>query len=284
MNATTHVRLSTKPTLRWMAASLLVVLAGACGGKSDSEGNGAMAGSSGTGATAGAAGSSATGGSSGSGGTGAGTGGSSGSGAAAGSAGSSGTAGAAGATHTGECSSDADCPGGTCKPVPNQPGGFWTCVYPAPEPTTVPSSNPSEDECTTSAQCDPGCGCFLVEEVYPGLVEPHNRCQCDQCETDDDCADPDAEVCVPAGAFGLPKNLCVAAECKVDSDCANGTGGRCVAYRDVCSALDPGPLVGKYCHYEEDPCDGDADCSESRCIPSFSGEGFVCNDMPPCLG
>jgi hypothetical protein len=210
------------------------------------------------------------------------TGGSGGSGAAAGTGGTAGQGGGGG-VHVGDCSGASDCPGGSCQPVPNDPDGYWTCVYPPPSPTTQASSNPSSDECTDASDCETGCDCYLIAEMYPGFVYPHNECVCEECQSDADCADPSTDLCIPAGAWGMPKYQCFTVECKLHDDCSAKAGGLCIAYLDSCSAVDPRPFAGKFCHYDDDPCLTDSDCTPQFCYPDWQGEGFSCG-YPPCPG
>ncbi|MBI5487203.1 MAG: hypothetical protein HY905_07710 [Deltaproteobacteria bacterium] len=184
-----------------------------------------------------------------------------------------------------ECLDDSDCPGGSCMRIPDEPGGLPTCVYLPPAPATGPSTNPEADQCTGSADCDPGCDCYLTLEFYPGFLMPHNECACSECTTDADCpSPPPTSLCVPAGAWGLPVNRCVAVGCRTDADCASEAGGQCAGVRDPCSALDPPPVSNKFCRYPGD-CVPGADCPSGWCVPDWANPagGFVC-DMPACPG
>jgi len=198
------------------------------------------------------------------------------------------------ADYARDCTGPDDCPGGDCVRVPDEPGGYWTCVKEPPEPATEPSPNPASDTCTDSGDCsfkqDPeppqpvdDCDCYLVQEWYAGFFEPHNECICTECETDNDCNYFKGEFmsCIPAGAWDLPKNRCFFGGCRVDSDCSSG--GQCVPYLDPCSSLDPRPFAGKYCRYPGD-CKSDADCGQKQCIPDYNdNDGFKC-DWVACPG
>lgn len=185
---------------------------------------------------------------------------------------------------TAECLSDADCDGGACRRVPDEPGGFWSCNDPPRGPVTGPSTSPEMDRCTGAADCDAGCDCYLVLELYPGFLVPHNECLCTECTTDADCPDPAGSLCLPAGTWEVPRNRCIPVGCRVDDDCTDRAGGNCVGVRDPCSALDPPPFSGKFCRYPGD-CVADDDCASGRCVADWGNPsgGFHC-DMPVCPG
>jgi hypothetical protein len=177
----------------------------------------------------------------------------------------------------GDCSGPEDCEEGSCEQVPDEPGGYWTCIAPV-EPANGPSINPGKDECTNSDECDPGCGCYYVEQ-FMGPVIVYNACICDECESDEDCDYPQDQICLPGGAFGNPKNSCFYTECKVHSDCAQGEEGACIPYLDKCWGIDTPRFAGKYCHYADDECWYDEDCpsEDLTCMPGFDGSGFFCD-------
>ncbi len=191
--------------------------------------------------------------------------------------GHAGMGGSAGSGLVDDCAGPADCPGGSCERVPNEPGGYWTCVFPPAAPVTEASDNPDEDHCTNAGDCSPGCDCYLVHEVC--YAPPHNVCLCDECQTDADCNDPANELCVPAGAWAMPRNQCRPTECKTHADCTSAAGGLCIALVNGCCALygvEPALFAGKFCHYDDDECMTDTDCPEADCVPDTLDSGLVC--------
>lgn len=192
---------------------------------------------------------------------------------------------------TGECRDNGDCPAGECIRLPDEEGGFWACKFAPQAEATGPSENPGEDSCTRSNQCGAGCGCYRVEEYYPGFQHPHNECRCDECSDISPCPIPALQppdypepICAPAGVWDLPRNKCVYAACRVNGDCTLKPEGQCVPYFDACSMLDPGPITGKYCNYASDECRYDGVCSQESCVPDmYNNTGFSC-DEPMCPG
>ncbi|MFO8072364.1 MAG: hypothetical protein R6V85_10870 [Polyangia bacterium] len=181
----------------------------------------------------------------------------------------------------GECDDSSDCPDGDCVRVPDEPGGWWTCVSAPPDPVEGPSPNPESDLCSDETDCAEGCDCYRVQEMYAGFIHPHNECFCDECDQAADCEDPEQQICAPAGAWGFPEDHCVYTGCKVDADCDIVSGGHCIPYLDACSALEPGPFAGKHCWYPGD-CAGHDDCTQEyqACLPDFGDEtGFSCQDL-----
>ena len=163
--------------------------------------------------------------------------------------------------------------------MPDGPGGYLTCIAP-PDPVDGPSGSPQMDECENSTECPPGCGCFLVT-TYLGPTAVYNRCVCPECDDDADCSDPVNQICIPAGAWGEPMSRCVYAECKIHSDCTWTSGGYCIPHTDPCGPPDPPVLIGKFCHYDDDPCWEDDDCLDDSqaCTPGWDGTGFNCEEL-----
>ncbi|MBN2341655.1 MAG: hypothetical protein JXX29_18890, partial [Deltaproteobacteria bacterium] len=132
-----------------------------------------------------------------------------------------------------------------------------------------------------SADCDEGCGCYLVEELYPGYYIPHNECICNECSSDEDCSVPDNQICVPAGVWGYQLNHCIFAPCKVHSDCVEGSSGICIPYYDRCATVTT--FSQKTCKYESDPCQTDDDCDTGDlCLPPQvwdSTDGYSCQPL-----
>ena len=181
----------------------------------------------------------------------------------------------------GDCEQDDDCPDGTCIRIPDEPGGYWTCLFQPESPVTGPSENPDQDLCETIEDCDDPleCDCYLEME-YAGILLPHNECFCDECDQDFECFEG---LCIHAGAFGQKRNTCVVAGCEKHNDCYEGDDGRCIPYYDACSVADPRPYAGKYCHYSSDPCIDDSDCAQGNCVPDYDNDndGFICG-FPEC--
>lgn len=155
----------------------------------------------------------------------------------------------------GDCSSDADCPEGTC--VELTPGGYRVCRVTPIEATGCDAGR--ADACCDSSDCATGA-CFLGPiRVFCGgpVREPANECGTSDCTTDADCTGGD--VCAPAGTLG-PVALCVSASCRVDADCNAEAGGHCVVAAEPCC----GVRVGLVCAYS-DGCRSDADCATGYC-------------------
>ena len=182
----------------------------------------------------------------------------------------------------GDCHCAGDCPGGDCVRIPDEEGGWWTCVVPIPE-ATGPSGYPDYDACTTSDDCGDGCGCWaVVDSVFVGL---HNECFCDECQTDGDCSDPEAMECVPAGAFGEMVNTCVQVACEVNSDCTAEPFGVCAPFvpPSICDTDNIPSLSTRACHYPSDPCVPGVPCPDDKiCAPRMDGAGFYCEDPGGC--
>ena len=176
----------------------------------------------------------------------------------------------------GDCTSDDDCLGGTCVAV--TPGGWHTCSSPIEE-TTVASSYPDMDECTTAMDCGPGAGCYLSTFDLGGLMA-YNTCIGDECSTDDECGNN--HLCIPGGVWHLPRSKCILADCKTSEDCQGGVyDGACAPTIDGCLGQ-PDGLAGFYCHYEYDGCISDADCEGAMtCQMSIGGdiEDFSCGQL-----
>ena len=173
-----------------------------------------------------------------------------------------------------ECASDASCPRGWCRRVPDLPGGLWSCVYPPPEPATGTDDIWGWDRRVDSSWCEAGCGCYLLHGYYRGWYIEYTDCVCTECEVDADCPEPDREMCIAAGTWGAIRNRCQWTSCRTNFDCVSRPGGQCIAFCNRCSADDPPPVQGKYCRYPDDPCSTDADCGTGRCVAG--PDGFEC--------
>lgn len=180
------------------------------------------------------------------------------------------------------CRDDADCPGGRCGAVPDDPAAPCLCIGPAPAPVLGACSDGQLGECCDDTGCADGLRChqqlFGPQNEYCGGPEPFddNICRGDTCQTDDDCGA--AQICVPAGAFGFVFATCQTAHCRTDADCAARPGGECRPYFTPCQSAALG------CSYADDPCRVDADCPpdgpQIACIPR-PGEGTACVEYFP---
>jgi hypothetical protein len=173
-------------------------------------------------------------------------------------------------TH-GDCSTDAECMGGSCIAF----GSHKICTS-APKEATMCEMPGGGDECCTTADCAAkgGGACFAGQDLQfcGGAFPGFNRCVVDDCTTDAECKqnDPDS-VCAPDGAFGLPKRHCVHATCFVDADCTAKPGGECLFVGDNPCCSHPSP-DGLACVYPGD-CVKDADCPNGACdIDPGTGE------------
>lgn len=114
--------------------------------------------------------------------------------------------------------------------------------------------------------------CLCHEECTEGengrcYVYGYN-CSYDECFADDDCGPGRLCMC----GYGEDGNhVCVQASCRTDADC---TGGQLCSPTVTASCPNLSPVVGYYCHTDEDECRTDADCAldtaDSYCI--FDGD------------
>jgi hypothetical protein len=199
---------------------------------------------------------------------------------AGGGSGASGTGATGTSIPTGDCTSDAQCSGGTCAEI--TPGGYKVCLDPPPEATTCAAPQGGMDECCTSTDCTGGSKCYssatLGECEGPAMVVT-NQCLADKCQVDLDCEAGGADlptICAPAGAFGFPIRTCFTAYCKVDADCTEKAGGVCAPVSQPC-CVSP---AGLGCVYPGG-CAKDADCGAGNtCQLDFETGNGVCNSGP----
>ncbi|MBN2344073.1 MAG: hypothetical protein JXX29_08755 [Deltaproteobacteria bacterium] len=156
------------------------------------------------------------------------------------------------------------------------PASNWrTCVTPIEE-TDTSSVSPGMDECTTTEDCDDEEGCYMVDYSM-GVSFQYNTCVADECQDNSDC--DEYYMCVPAGAWNLPRNKCIFAECLTDIDCSNGSNsGVCAPSISTCYSL-PQAFSGFYCHFPTDGCITNDDCGNGEsCLMSIGGnlEDFSC--------
>jgi hypothetical protein len=149
--------------------------------------------------------------------------------------------------------------------------GLPTRGYDGGERGPVDSDGGALISCSTSASC-PACSNGLTDRCFSsggggGSGNPH--CQCDECNSDQDCGQTDVCACEGAvvGQAATIGNVCVSANCRVDADC--GPGGFCSpTWFSQFAVL---VIDGYYCHTPNDQCRDDADCeSSTRC--SYSSE------------
>jgi hypothetical protein len=116
-----------------------------------------------------------------------------------------------------------------------------------------------------------------------GALVPTNECVADQCQADTDCKTPPAQICVPAGAFGLPGRACLAAFCHTDADCTAKAGGACILAGSNPCCSHPAP-EGLGCFYPGG-CSTDADCTGGSCtLDMTTGESVCGAPHGPCPG
>ena len=166
-------------------------------------------------------------------------------------------------TEHGECTSSEDCDGRPCVRVPDEPGGFWTCVDPESEEATECGA-PEVDECCTSDDCTEGedGGCFYHEDISCGgpVYMSHNMCFYTECREDDDC-DEDM-LCMPKGVYGFLRNTCAYATCRTQLDCSERPEGYCRPLLNPCCPV----IAGYYC-VDPEVCETDDDCSDgASCV------------------
>jgi hypothetical protein len=179
----------------------------------------------------------------------------------------------------GDCTTDADCHGGTCAPL--TPGGYLVCLNVPPPATPCPTS--LGNECCTSADCTQGKKC-LPNKSFPncGKGEPlANLCAHDFCTTDAQCvagANTGPQICNPAGAVGFPVRTCFTAYCRTDADCTAHPCGACLPIPGTCCAVSDGLA----CVYPGG-CSKSTDCGQGDAcqIDPMTGTS-ACLPAPPC--
>jgi len=189
--------------------------------------------------------------------------------------------GTGGSLPTGDCTSDADCNGGTCAPI--TPGGWLVCLNVPPQVTSCAMPNPNT-QCCSSADCKQG-GCWSTLMLpYCGgpAQQDYNECMTDQCTSDVQCASDvgaPKPVCAPAGAFGEPVRFCFTGYCHTDADCTAKPGGVCRPVTGPCCST---PL-GLGCVYPGG-CATQADCGQgnSCTLDTTSGTGTCVSGSQPC--
>jgi hypothetical protein len=185
-----------------------------------------------------------------------------------------------GSGGSGDCSSDAQCNGGTCAPI--VPGGWKICVNVPPEATKCQMMGGQPDQCCTSKDCKPPAACY-DQTTLPqcgGVFAATNTCIADACQSDADCIhnNPEPWICIPAGAWGYPKRQCFTAYCRTNADCTAKTGGTCRPIANPCCNRP----MGMACVYPggcvRDPdCGDDAHCEidpatkSTACKPGLIG-------------
>ncbi|MBK8256655.1 MAG: hypothetical protein IPK82_28785 [Polyangiaceae bacterium] len=245
--------------MKWLGLGCLAICLAACDGSvttgpGGTGGTGASVQTTGTGAGGGTGGVSTGGGTTGS------------------TSSSTGTTGTGGFSP-GECSTNADCPGGEC--VPLEAGGFLVCKFPVEEATMCGDSG--LDQCCTTADCkEPGTKC-LKTPITPfcggAQMLDHNQCAKDACDDASGCqAD---EICAPAGALGNKVRVCIKAGCH-GTVCGQESLSQCGVYKESCC----GVAVGLYCL---SGCKTDADCPGGYCTLDGSSNHTKCEPgAPPC--
>jgi hypothetical protein len=237
-------------------------IGGSGAGTGGSTGAGGLVGGGGSPGTGGVG---ATGGFQGSGGSG--TGGTFGGGGAGGAAGS-GAAGAAGG-HAGSGAPSQHRPTGTiCSGAladAGVPRSAWDGGLRDPET----SADGGSISCSGTTDVCPTCANGLQSRCLQGY------CLCDECNSDQDCANGGVCSCGLTKGFGGASqgNICIPANCRVDSDC--GPNGYCSpTVNDGCGAFYG--VQGYYCHTPQDQCHNDSDCGTGYCAYSTQGGMWVC--------
>lgn len=178
------------------------------------------------------------------------------------------------AKNSGDCDSDADCPpDGTC--VELTPGGFRVCKFPVPVATAC--TDPMNDQCCDSTDCDPGETCFpgpLLPHCGGPQILPHNQCGEDQCSSPF-C---DVGLCAPGGTVNNKIAVCLTALCYLDTDCTAHAGGICATYTDSCCNAP----TGLFCIYPGINCRSDADCPGGHCALNEGGSPTCMPGGAPC--
>jgi hypothetical protein len=160
-----------------------------------------------------------------------------------------------GVMSSGDCTTDADCPGGKCVGV--TPGGFRVCQV-APD-KAVTCDSPGLDQCcpTMGVTCPNNAPCYAgpLLPFCAGIpMQPHNQCAVDQCTQDADCTS--GQICTLAGTLGRKIRACMTASCKLDADCVADPGGICAPVMEPCC----GVVAGLFCVYPNSGCRSNADC------------------------
>lgn len=175
------------------------------------------------------------------------------------------------------CTSDADCPSGSCVFYPDD---AWKLGFPianpaapATEPDYPSVSNPIQGcfncyedisyKCSiTSADCDPGVGC-PDSGTNPQTCDPNINYNCDncmeyfyylgrcdtttsiQCHNDDEC--PSGEACLPVNTCSMDietecptgfDSECADGACQADNTCSNNTSVSCTSDLDCINFCD----------------------------------------------
>jgi hypothetical protein len=105
--------------------------------------------------------------------------------------------------------------------------------------------------CKTNADCKDG----PHGQCSTGMGQIGTYCACEYaCETDAECGNGEACVCMGTGALREDHSVCAKAECKFDADCGEGTCGLS-AYHNGCSET-----VTLACTTKDDACKSDKDC------------------------
>ncbi len=195
-----------------------------------------------------------------------------------------------GTSVLGDCTSDANCPGGHC--VALVPGGFHVCQF-APVPVTScdpggPTHGPDECCNTTDCSADGGAGgtCYLNPPLDCHSLHrlPQNECMTDECQNDNDCIDasgdpPDPDLaCVAAGTIGSVRT-CITAYCHTDADCTAEAGGHCVLTGNTCCH----EMNTLACAYASDGCRADVDCASNHCVIDSSSGRVACAANQICF-
>jgi hypothetical protein len=191
--------------------------------------------------------------------------------------------GTGGLPPTGDCTTDAQCPGGTCAEI--TPGGWKICLVVPPPSTGCSSPKSPTDQCCTSADCPNGGACYETTSLpYCGgpAMAIYKECVTDQCTSDAACVGGGSDapdICAPAGAYGEPMRTCFAAYCKTSADCTQKPVGYCAPVGAHCCSTPSG--LG--CVYPGG-CRKDTDCAagDSCQLDTTSGEGVCTNGPSPC--
>jgi hypothetical protein len=180
----------------------------------------------------------------------------------------------------GDCTSDADCAGGSC--VALTPGGWAVCSHSYPQVTGC--STLPDDQCCKASDCmGTNAGCYESASGCGGPPpNPGNVCESDECTDDADCASLGPSICTPPGVFGSPVRTCMRSLCHTDEDCNPGGAGVCQPVVGPCC---PVPL-GLACVYPGN-CSKTSDCSTNGsegCTIDASEGDTMCSSGVVCPG
>jgi hypothetical protein len=194
------------------------------------------------------------------------------------------------------CSTNADCPGGTCERL--SPGGVRVCASPPPAPQPCVDAGqqlPFSDACCPN---DNRCGasrCVLATFCGGPFVNPHNECATDECTQNSDCGP--RGICLPIGVGDPSRRTCLTGNaCLTNADCNAAPSGACVMPGTIgpkdqcegwaCFGSNGGTANPLVCVYggscaDDRECGADRHCDGSILGGSFCAQGSRTVCPPP---